>query len=151
MKFIVDKTAIEKAFLPASRVFPIRSIPPTIHASLYLNIIHLDIINLRRTSGRSVGTLKQSNALFRISGSTRQKIPFTFFFQREGLTKRKDLSAETPIFCNAHRLTRPHLLTHLFILVSKGYFTNALFSSAPLCEFVPKLKRCRDIKYSLEH
>jgi hypothetical protein len=61
------------------------------------------------------------------------------FFKRKVHIKQKDLSSETFIFCKAHSLARPHLLTHLLVLVSRGYFTNALFSLARLCELVPRL------------
>jgi hypothetical protein len=55
---MMDKVALNQVFLQVLIVFPISNIPPMLH--IYLR---LDNTNIRRTSGRTLETIKQSNTL----------------------------------------------------------------------------------------
>jgi hypothetical protein len=57
VRFVVDKRTPGQVFLPARWFSPVSIIPPQLHACLHLNT------TVMRTSGRSLVTFKQSNAL----------------------------------------------------------------------------------------
>jgi hypothetical protein len=68
--FVVDRVALGQDFIRVFLFYPDSIIAPMLPSHL-----HVNTALVRRTSGRSLGTLKQSNAL---SG---QEGTFTFYFR----------------------------------------------------------------------
>jgi len=88
VRFVAEEVALEQGFLQVLRFPPASIMPP------FLYTVHINITQFRRTSGRSVGSLKQSSALSDIWGPldrkvssqcfshNRVKIRFTLFLRR---------------------------------------------------------------------
>ena len=57
--FVVYKVPLAHVFLPVLRFSPVTIIPPMLQTHHH----HLNTVLMRRASGRSLGTLKESNAL----------------------------------------------------------------------------------------
>jgi hypothetical protein len=106
---------------------------------------HLNIITLRRTSGRSLGTFKQSSA-FSLMGEHwigGKGSCHTFLRGREGLTKRKDLSAATLILSNATD-SRDHACARICAFRSAKVISLTRYSRPPV--FVSSFQGWKDAR-----
>ena len=70
--FVVDKVQLEQGFLPVVLFSPISIISPILHTQ-----VHLNTTLIKRTKGRSLGTLKQSNPLLDVWGTLGDESTFT--------------------------------------------------------------------------
>ena len=70
--FVVDKMALRHVFPPLLQLPPFTVTSVMLHTQL-----HITTTVVRRTNGRSLETVKQSSALFQISGSIGQNSMFT--------------------------------------------------------------------------
>jgi hypothetical protein len=66
---VVDTVALVVVLIQMLRFSPVSNIPPLLHTNL-----HLYIAFIRRTSGRSLLTFQQSDALSAIPGSSWQQL-----------------------------------------------------------------------------
>jgi hypothetical protein len=80
VRILVGSVTLGQVFLRVLRVSPVNIIPPVIQTFL-----HLHVFLIRRTNGRSLGTLQRA-MIFRESWSLRKKITFTCLLVFEVLT-----------------------------------------------------------------
>jgi len=69
VRFVAEEVAMEHGFLQVLRFPPVTIIPPM----LYIHL-HFNTTQFRKTSGRSVGSLKRSSALSDIWGALDRKV-----------------------------------------------------------------------------